>query len=238
MSVASDIWQRSGARARPPPAWRARPRYPPDIAVDGKSAYNLGWFVPTTRPARDPGPAPPPTDRLHTLEQTIYATTSLPWRQARADLIAVAIRGHWRIEALHGIRDVSLGEDLAQIRTGSGPAVMATLRNVAVSRHPLFGDSPRWAADYVWVGPGEPVGALPPTGRDTPPGGRPASVDRVGDRDRILCGRVGISRALEGATPRGSRRGWRRAGRAVAVFPRRHRRVLSRRCRRRLPVAR
>ncbi len=94
----------------------------------------------------------------------------MPWRQARADLIAEAIRGHWRIEALHGIRDVSFGEDLAQIRTGSGPAVMATLHNFAVSRHPLSGDSPQWAADYVWVGPGEPVGALPPTGRDTPPG--------------------------------------------------------------------
>jgi hypothetical protein len=37
------------------------------------------------------------------------------------DLIAEAIRGHWRMEALHWIRDVSFGEDLAQIRTGKGP---------------------------------------------------------------------------------------------------------------------
>jgi hypothetical protein len=57
------------------------------------------------------------------------------WRQARADLVAQAIRGHWRIEALHWIRDVSFGEDLSQIHTGNGPAVMATLRNTAVSRH-------------------------------------------------------------------------------------------------------
>ena len=123
------------------PGLASPPPLPRDIAVDGKSAYNLGWLVPTMRPARDPGPAPPPTDRLHTLEQTIYATTSLPWRQARADLIAEAIRGHWRIEALHGIRDVSFGEELAQIRTGSGPAVMATLRNFAVSR--LWGSKSR-----------------------------------------------------------------------------------------------
>ena len=130
---AQGIWQRSGARARPPPLRWA-------IAVDGKSAYNLGWFVPT-RPARDQ------VQRRRQLigstgwsSETIYATTSLPWRQARADLIAEAIRGRWRIEALHGIRDVSFGEDLAQIRTGNGHAVTATLRNFAVSRHRLFGD--------------------------------------------------------------------------------------------------
>ena len=73
--------------------------------------------------------------------ETVYAITSLPWHQARPDLIADALRGHWRIEALHWIRDVSFGEDLSQIRTGSGPAVMATLRNFAVSRHRLAGDT-------------------------------------------------------------------------------------------------
>jgi hypothetical protein len=73
--------------------------------------------------------------------ETIYAVTSLPWHQARPDVIAHALRRHWRIEALHWIRDVSFGEDLSQIRTGSGPAVMATLRNFAVSRHHLAGDT-------------------------------------------------------------------------------------------------
>jgi predicted transposase YbfD/YdcC len=73
--------------------------------------------------------------------ETVYAITSLPWRQARPDLVADAIRGHWRIEALHWIRDVSFGEDLSQIRTGNGPAAMATLRNFAVSRHRLAGDT-------------------------------------------------------------------------------------------------
>jgi predicted transposase YbfD/YdcC len=72
--------------------------------------------------------------------ETIHAITSLPWRQARADLVADALRGHWRIESLHWIRDVTFGEDLSQVRTGNGPAVMATLRNFAVSRHRLAGD--------------------------------------------------------------------------------------------------
>jgi predicted transposase YbfD/YdcC len=69
--------------------------------------------------------------------ETVYAVTSLTWRHACADLIADAVRGHWRIESLHWIRDVTFGEDLSQVRTHNGPAVMATLRNFAVSRHRL-----------------------------------------------------------------------------------------------------
>jgi predicted transposase YbfD/YdcC len=72
--------------------------------------------------------------------ETVYAVTSLSWRQARADLVAEAIRGHWHIESLHWIRDVTFSEDLSQVRTENGPAVMATLRNFAISRHRLAGD--------------------------------------------------------------------------------------------------
>jgi hypothetical protein len=39
--------------------------------------------------------------------ETIYAVTSLAWPQARADLIADAIRGHWQIEVR---REVALVE--------------------------------------------------------------------------------------------------------------------------------
>jgi predicted transposase YbfD/YdcC len=42
------------------------------------------------------------------------------------------IRGHWQIEALHHLRDVSYGEDASQIRTGSGPHAMAALRDLAI----------------------------------------------------------------------------------------------------------
>lgn len=72
--------------------------------------------------------------------ETIYAVTDLNWRQGRPDRLTEAIRGHWAIEALHWIRDVSFGEDLSQIRTANGPANMATLRNFAVSRHRMAGD--------------------------------------------------------------------------------------------------
>ena len=42
-------------------------------------------------------------------------------------------RGHWGIEAIHHIRDVTYGEDASQIRTGNGPQVMATLRNLGIA---------------------------------------------------------------------------------------------------------
>jgi predicted transposase YbfD/YdcC len=80
-----------------------------------------------------------PTGSTRWSSETVYAVTSLQWHQARPELVAEAIRGHWRIEALHWIRDVTFREDLSQVRTGNGPAVMATLRNFAVSRHRLAG---------------------------------------------------------------------------------------------------
>jgi hypothetical protein len=40
---------------------------------------------------------------------------------------------------LHWIRDVTFAEDLSQIRVGHGPAVMAVLRNLAISIHRRHG---------------------------------------------------------------------------------------------------
>jgi predicted transposase YbfD/YdcC len=64
---------------------------------------------------------------------TIYAITSLAFGQATPAELARWIRGHWQIEALHHIRDVTYGEDHSQIRTRNGPQVMATLRNLAIT---------------------------------------------------------------------------------------------------------
>jgi predicted transposase YbfD/YdcC len=63
---------------------------------------------------------------------TVYAITSLAVIQATPAQLAGWIRGHWQIEALHHIRDVTYSEDASQVRTGSGPQVMATLRNLAI----------------------------------------------------------------------------------------------------------
>ena len=63
---------------------------------------------------------------------TVYAVTSLPFELARPARLADLLRGHWAIEALHHIRDVTFAEDASQVRTGSGPSVMAALRNLTI----------------------------------------------------------------------------------------------------------
>jgi predicted transposase YbfD/YdcC len=66
--------------------------------------------------------------------ETVYAITDLQPEQTSSAELADAARAHWGIEnRLHWVRDVSFGEDLSQVRTGHGPAVMATLRNLAIS---------------------------------------------------------------------------------------------------------
>ena len=66
--------------------------------------------------------------------ETVYAITSLSATQTSPDELAAALRGHWSIEdRLHWVRDVTFGEDLSQVRTGNGPRVMASLRNLAIT---------------------------------------------------------------------------------------------------------
>lgn len=44
------------------------------------------------------------------------------------------IRGHWSIEnRLHWVRDVTLGEDACQVRSGAAPQVLAALRNTVIA---------------------------------------------------------------------------------------------------------
>ena len=72
--------------------------------------------------------------------ETSYAITSLPAAKGRPDQLAAWIRGHWKIEnQLHWVRDVTYSEDLSPARTGSGPHVMAALRNLAISILRLIG---------------------------------------------------------------------------------------------------
>ncbi len=63
---------------------------------------------------------------------TVYAVTNLTAAQAHPARLADWIRGHWGIEALHHIRDVTFAEDACQVRTGNAPRAMASLRNLAI----------------------------------------------------------------------------------------------------------
>jgi predicted transposase YbfD/YdcC len=66
-------------------------------------------------------------------------------------VIATAARGHWDIEALHLVRDVTMREDAQRLRAGTSPQVMASIRNTAVATLRLAGFTStaagrRWAA--------------------------------------------------------------------------------------------
>jgi hypothetical protein len=62
----------------------------------------------------------------------VYAITSLGFAQASPARLADLLRGHWAIEALHHLRDVTFAEDASQVPTGAGPSVMAYLRNLVI----------------------------------------------------------------------------------------------------------
>jgi predicted transposase YbfD/YdcC len=63
----------------------------------------------------------------------VLGVTSLSAREAAPVHLATYVRGHWSIEnKVHWVRDVTFREDASQIKTGSRPRVMATLRNLVI----------------------------------------------------------------------------------------------------------
>lgn len=70
---------------------------------------------------------------------TVYPITNLTTGQARPADLAGWLRGHWLIESLHHIRDVSFGEDASQVRIGNAPHALAALRNLVISLFRLTG---------------------------------------------------------------------------------------------------
>jgi predicted transposase YbfD/YdcC len=74
--------------------------------------------------------------------------------QANPEDLAGYVREQWSIESLHWIRDTLYQEDKSQTRTRSGPRIMATLRNLAISALRLAGrtditQATRWASRYM-----------------------------------------------------------------------------------------
>ncbi len=113
------------------------PRRSPGQALDGTPAAALlphaARAIKVVRRRRDRR-----TGRTST--EIVYAVTSLTYRQADPQLLAGWIQGHWGIEnRVHHVRDVTQGEDASRIRTGTGPQVMAVLRNTALNLHRLDG---------------------------------------------------------------------------------------------------
>lgn len=74
--------------------------------------------------------------------EVAFAITNLSRAQASPRALGQLLRNHWRIEnSLHYVRDVTFGEDRSRIRTGSGPRVMASMRNLAIAIHRLHGST-------------------------------------------------------------------------------------------------
>jgi hypothetical protein len=67
-------------------------------------------------------------------EEWAYALTSLAPEQADPARLERLWRGHWQIEnGLHYVRDVTLGEDACQVRSGHAPSNLAACRNAVLN---------------------------------------------------------------------------------------------------------
>jgi predicted transposase YbfD/YdcC len=107
------------------------------VVTVADSAVGLGFpgaaqAIQVTRRTKRITPKPGKKNSWRT--ETVYAIVTLPAEHASPTELAGWIRTHWFIEnRLHWVRDVTLGEDLHQARTGNGPHVLAILRNVVIS---------------------------------------------------------------------------------------------------------
>jgi len=67
-------------------------------------------------------------------QEVVYGLTSLPRKLADPARLLQLNRAHWQIEnRLHWRRDVTLGEDACQVRTGQAPQVLAALNNAVLA---------------------------------------------------------------------------------------------------------
>jgi hypothetical protein len=65
--------------------------------------------------------------------ETVYGVTSLGPGQITAAQLLCLVREHWHTEnRSHWVRDVTVGEDASQVRSGNIPQLMAALRNTVI----------------------------------------------------------------------------------------------------------
>jgi predicted transposase YbfD/YdcC len=77
-----------------------------------------------------------------TNRETAYLITSLPTTDACPADLQQWVRAEWLIENwVHHVRGVTFREDLHQARSGTGPAIMAALRNTAIGWHRINGET-------------------------------------------------------------------------------------------------
>jgi predicted transposase YbfD/YdcC len=71
-------------------------------------------------------------------EAVLYLTSLGPDEATPEDLLA-DVRGHWRVEHAHWLRDVIWKEDKSLIRTGNGPQIWSALTNLVITLFRIHG---------------------------------------------------------------------------------------------------
>jgi predicted transposase YbfD/YdcC len=71
-------------------------------------------------------------------EAVLYITSLGPDETTPGDLLA-HVRGHWRVEHAHWLRDVIWNEDKSLIRTGNGPQVWSAITNLVITLFRIHG---------------------------------------------------------------------------------------------------
>jgi predicted transposase YbfD/YdcC len=77
--------------------------------------------------------------RWHTRAEAVLYLTSLPAEEATPEDLLAHVRGHWRVEHAHWLRDVIWKEDKSLIRTGNGPRVWSALTNLVITLFRIHG---------------------------------------------------------------------------------------------------
>ena len=71
--------------------------------------------------------------------EAVLYITSLPADETTPEDLLAHVRGHWRVEAAHWLRDVIWKEDKSLIRTGSAPQVWSALANLVITLFRIHG---------------------------------------------------------------------------------------------------
>ena len=75
----------------------------------------------------------------HTRAEAVLYLTSLAADETTPEDLLAHVRGHWRVEHTHWLRDVIWKEDKSLIRTGNGPQIWSALTNLIITLFRIHG---------------------------------------------------------------------------------------------------
>jgi predicted transposase YbfD/YdcC len=75
----------------------------------------------------------------HARCEAVLCLTSLAADETTPQDLLAHVRGHWRVEAAHWLRDVIWKEDKSLIRTGNGPQVWSAIANLVITLFRIHG---------------------------------------------------------------------------------------------------